>query len=98
MFTINFKTFLNKKKNYFKAYKPCVYQQNKMRPLKILKMIIVGLGTKFQDKHAQKKRLFVKKPNLINSKLLRPTLSEKNYFCNGFPFLIIKRINHYRSL
>lgn len=26
-----------------------------MRPLKILKMIIVGLGTKFQDKHAQKK-------------------------------------------
>jgi len=57
MFTINFKTFLNKKKNYFKAYKPCVYQQNKMRPLK---MIIVGLGTKFQDKHAKKKTIICK--------------------------------------
>lgn len=60
MFTINFKTFLNKKKNYFKAYKPCVYQQNKMRPLKILKMNIAGLGTKFQDKHAQKKTIICK--------------------------------------
>ena len=31
-----------------------------MRPLKILKMIIVELGTKFQDKHAQKKTIICK--------------------------------------
>lgn len=31
-----------------------------MRPLRILKMIIVGLGTKFQDKHAQKKTIICK--------------------------------------
>mgnify|MGYP003466093064 FL=1 len=31
-----------------------------MRPLKILKMIIVGLGTKFQDKKKKKKTIICK--------------------------------------
>ena len=84
MFTINFKTFLNKKKNYFKAYKPCVYQQNKMRPLKILKMIIVGLGTIFQDKQAQKKTIICKETKFDKFQTFAPNIIRKKLFLQRF--------------